>query len=538
VAGLAAAFGSGAMTNSLEEIERSECIFLIGSNPTENHPLVVTRIYRAKARGAKLIIADPRKIQLSAIADLQVRQILGTDVALLNGMMQVILARGWADQEFIQEKTESFEELKKALENYPPERVAEITGIPPAEIVSMAQFYATAKAATILYAMGITQHTTGVDNVLSLANLAMLTGHVGKESTGVNPLRGQNNVQGACDMGGLPDFYPGYQSVTAEAVREKFEAAWGVQLSNRAGLTSTEIFPAILAGQIKGLVIMGENPVVSEPDCLNVSKALQSVDFLVVIDIFKTPTAELAEVILPGVSFAEKDGTFTNTERRVQRIRKAFEPQGGARPEWQVLQDLSQRFGYPMKYHSPLEIMEEVARLTPIYGGVHYDRLDRGGLCWPCPDAHHPGTKILHQGMFSRGRGRFHRVDYRPPAEIPDPDYPFFLTTGRVFAQYHTGTMSRSSPTLAKELNECFLELNPMDAAGLEIKDGQMVSVESRRGIVKSRVRITDRVSQGMVFMPFHFLESRANVLTNPVFDPVAKIPEYKVCAVRVAKAE
>ncbi len=274
MAGLAAAFGSGAMTNSLEEIERSECIFLIGSNPTENHPLVVTRIYRAKARGAKLIIADPRKIQLSAIADLQVRQILGTDVALLNGMMHVILARGWADQEFIQERTESFEELKKDLENYPPERVAEITGIPPAEIASMAQFYATAKAATILYAMGITQHTTGVDNVLSLANLAMLTGHVGKESTGVNPLRGQNNVQGACDMGGLPNFYPGYQSVTAEAVREKFEAAWRVQLSNRAGLTSTEIFPAILAGQIKGLVIMGENPVVSEPDCLNVSKSL------------------------------------------------------------------------------------------------------------------------------------------------------------------------------------------------------------------------------------------------------------------------
>jgi formate dehydrogenase alpha subunit len=522
------------MTNSLEEIEGSGCIFLIGSNPTENHPLVATRIYRAKARGARLIIADPRDIQLSFLADLHVRQRLGTDVALLNGMMNVILSRGWADEVFIRERTENFEELKGVIEKYPPLRAAEITGVPPEDIGRMAEFYARAQAATILYAMGITQHTTGVDNVRSLANLAMLTGNVGRESTGVNPLRGQNNVQGACDMGGLPNVLPGYQGVAAEEARKIFEEAWGAKLPSKIGLTITEMIPAMLAGHVKALVILGENPMVSDPDSHHVEEALKRLEFLAVIDIFLTPTAELAEVVLPAVSFAEKDGTFTNTERRVQRVRKAVEPLGESRPDWQIIQELSTRWGYKMDYGSPRAVMEEIARLVPSYGGITYDRLEGPGLCWPCPEIGHPGTRFLHQGRFSRGKGSFCGIEYRPADELPDPAYPYSLTTGRVFAQFHTGTMTRNSPSLQREIDQCFVELHPADAGELGLADGQMAAIESRRGSVKARVRLTDRMNRGTVFMPFHFWESRANILTNPASDPVAKIPEYKVCAVRI----
>jgi formate dehydrogenase major subunit len=538
VAGLAASFGSGAMTNSLEEIERADCIFLIGSNPTENHPLVATRIYRAKARGAKLIIADPRAIQLSPLADLQVRQNLGTDVALLNGMMNVILSNGWENREFIRERTENIEELRKTVEKYPPSRAADIAGVSPEDIRKMAEYYGRAKAATILYAMGITQHTTGVANVLSLANLSMLTGNAGRECTGVNPLRGQNNVQGACDMGGLPNFYPGYQAVTMEVPRRKFEEAWRAKLPENAGLTLSEMIPAIQEGRMKALVILGENPVVSDPDSRHVEEALKALDFLAVIDIFLSPTAELAEAVLPGASFAEKDGTFTNTERRVQRVRKAIEPLGNSRPDWQIIQEISNRFGYRMDYSSPRQIMEEIASLIPSYGGITYDRLEGPGLCWPCPEAGHPGTKFLHRERFSRGKGLFHGVEYEPAAELPDEEFPLSMTTGRVFAQFHTGTMTRNSPSLMREIDECFIELNPGDARELNLSPGQMATVASRRGSVNTRVTVTDRVAKGMVFMPFHFLESRANILTNPAFDPIAKIPEYKVCAVRVSKTD
>jgi len=526
------------MTNSLEEIERADCIFLIGSNPTENHPLVATRIYRAKARGAKLIIADPRAIQLSPLADLQVRQNLGTDVALLNGMMNVILSNGWENREFIRERTENIEELRKTVEKYPPSRAADIAGVSPEDIRKMAEYYGRAKAATILYAMGITQHTTGVANVLSLANLSMLTGNAGRECTGVNPLRGQNNVQGACDMGGLPNFFPGYQAVTMEVPRRKFEEAWRAKLPENAGLTLSEMFPAILEGRMKALVILGENPVVSDPDSRHVEEALKALDFLAVIDIFLSPTAELAEAVLPGASFAEKDGTFTNTERRVQRVRKAVEPLGNSRPDWQIIQEISNRFGYRMDYSSPRQIMEEIAGLIPSYGGITYDRLEGPGLCWPCPVAGHPGTKFLHRERFNRGKGLFHGVEYEPAAELPDEEFPLSMTTGRVFAQFHTGTMTRNSPSLMRETDECFIELNPGDARELNLSPGQMATVASRRGSVNTRVTVTDRVAKGMVFMPFHFLESRANILTNPAFDPIAKIPEYKVCAVRVSKTD
>ena len=537
MAGLAAAFGSGAMTNSVEEIERADCVFIIGSNTSVAHPLVATRVYRAKARGAKLVVADPRRIPITLQADLHLRQNLGTDVALINGLMHIIMKRGWQDGQFIDERTENFEPLKAVVEKYTPEKVADITGIAVADLERAAEYYGTAERASILYTMGITQHTTGVDNVKSLANLAMLTGNVGKESTGVNPLRGQNNVQGACDMGALPNVYPGYQAVTDQGVRKKFGEAWRTTLSDRIGLTATETFPAILDGRVKALVVLGENPIVSDPDSLHVEKALRALDFLLVIDIFQTPTAELANAVLPGTSFAEKEGTFTNTERRVQMVRKAIEPPGEARPDWQIIQDLSNRFGYPMNYESPRAIQEEIAQLTPSYGGITYDRIQGEGLQWPCPNADHPGTRFLHQGRFARGKGLFHTVEHKPPAETVDGEYPFQLTTGRLHVHYHTGTMTRNSPSLDREIKECFLEMNPADASEFEIADGEMVVLESRRGSVSTRVKLTEAVDKRTLFMPFHFLESRANIVTNPALDPIAKIPEYKVCAVKLKKA-
>ena len=536
MAGLAAAFGSGAMTNSVEEIERANCIFIIGSNTSVAHPLVATRVYRAKSRGAKLVVADPRRIPIVLQADLHLRQNLGTDVALVNGLMHIILRKGWQDQVFIDENTENFEELKAVIKQYPPEKVSGITGVGVPDLERAAEYYATAERGSILYTMGITQHTTGVDNVKSLANLAMLTGNVGKESTGVNPLRGQNNVQGACDLGGLPNVYPGYQAVTDQGVRRKFEEAWEAKLSDKIGLTVTEMLPAVLDGRVKALVVLGENPMVSDPDSLHVEKALKAVDFMVVIDIFRTPTTELADVVLPGTSFAERDGTFTNTERRVQMVRKAIGPMGDSKPDWQIIQELSNCFGYPMNFESPQAIQEEIARLTPSYGGITYDRLQGDGLQWPCPDAGHPGTKFLHRGRFARGKGLFHAIEYKPPAETVDEEYPFQLTTGRLYVHFHTGTMTRNSPSLDREIKECLLEMNPEDAAALGIRDGEMVTIASRRGSVTSRVKLTEAVSEKVVFMPFHFLESRANVLTNPAFDPIAKIPEYKVCAIRIEK--
>ncbi len=536
MAGLAAAFGSGAMTNSIEEIESADCIFIIGSNTSTAHPLIATRVFRAKARGAKVVVVDPRKIPMVLQSDLHLQHNLGTDVALINGLMYIILKNGWQDQAFIDERTEKFEELKAVVEKYPPEKVSEITGIPVADMEKAAEYYAKAERATILYTMGITQHTTGVDNVKSLANLAMLTGNIGKESTGVNPLRGQNNVQGACDLGGLPNVYTGYQPVTDPAVKQKFEEAWKAELSDKVGLTATEMFPAILEGKIKGMVILGENPMVSDPDSLHVEKALKALDFLLVIDIFPTPTSDLAHVVLPGASFAEKEGTFTNTERRVQMIRKAIEPPGDSKPDWQVIQELSSHFGYPMDYESPRAIMEEIAKLTPSYGGVRYDRLQGDGLQWPCLNLEHPGTKFLHQGRFSRGKGLFTPIEYKPPAEMPDGEYPFQLTTGRVHAHFHTGTMTRNSPSLEQEIKECYLEMNPADALEMGVADDEMVLIASRRGSVSTKVKLTEKAGRKIVFMPFHFFESRANILTNPKFDPIAKIPEFKVCAVRIER--
>ncbi len=537
MAGLAASFGSGAMTNSIAELEDADCIFVIGSNTTSSHPIVATRILRAKEKGAKLIVADPRRIQLASMADVFVSQNLGTDVALINGIMHVLLKEGWHNQDFVDERTEGFEEFKKVVEDYTPEKAAEITGVDADDIIKIAEYYGKAKAGSIVYCMGITQHTSGVDNVKSLANLSMLTGHIGREATGVNPLRGQNNVQGACDMGGLPNVYPAYQPVNVEDNKLKFESAWNATLSDKVGLTITDVIPALIEGSVKALYVLGENPMLSDPDTHHVEQALKAAELLVVQDIFLTQTAEVADVVLPGASFGEKDGTFSNTERRVMRVRKAIEPVGDSRADWEIIKDLSTRFGYPMEYESPEAIMKEIASVTPSYGGITYDRLEGDGLQWPCPNEEHPGTKFLHKDKFVRGKGLFHAIEYKPPAEVVDDDFPFWFTTGRVFAHYHTGTMTRNCPTLESEISEAYLELNPADAERLELHQNDVVNVASRRGEITAKTMVTNRVNKGVVFMPFHFAESNANALTNTAFDPVCKIPELKVCAVKLEKA-
>ncbi len=524
------------MTNSIPEIEDSNCIFIIGSNTSVAHPLIAYRVYRAKAKGAKVIVADPRRIHIASVADLHIRQNLGSDVALLNGMAHVIIENGLHDKAFVDERTEAFEEFASLVKQYDPDRVAKITGIPAGDIIKAAEMYAKADAASILYAMGITQHTHGVDNVKSLANLAMLTGNLGKRGAGVNPLRGQNNVQGACDMGGLPNVFPAYQAVTDEANRKKFEEAWQTQLSGKVGYTIMEMMHGLEDGSFKGMVILGENPVGSDPDSTHVKHSLQSAEFLAVIDIFLTDTAKLAHVVLPGVSFAEKDGTFSNTERRVLRVRKAVEPIGDARPDWQIIADVSTRFGLPMNYGSPEEIFNEIRTVAPSYRGITYERIEGAGIAWPCPDTEHPGTPILHQGRFTRGKGLFHAIEYRPPVELVDEEFPTQLTTGRYFPHYHTGTMTRNSPALDREMPEGLAEVHPEDAAAWGLKNGDQAKIVSRRGEVVTKVRVVDTVKKGTIFMSFHFMEANANVLTNPALDPICKIPEYKVCAVRVEK--
>ena len=537
VAGLAQAFGSGAMTNSIEEIANASVIYLTGSNTTENHPIIALEIKKAVTKnGGKLIVADPREIELAKYATLWLRQRPGTDVALFNGLMNVIISEGLEDKEFITQRTEGYEEMKKTVLKYTPEIVEKITGVPAEDIRKAARIYANAPVSSLIYSMGITQHTTGTDNVLSTANIAMLTGNVGKEGAGVNPLRGQSNVQGACDLGALPNVYSGYQKVTDSQVQEKFSKAWGIDLSNKVGLTVVEMLNAAYEGKIRGLFVMAENPAMSDPDLNHTREALKRVEFLVVSDIFMTETAELADVVLPGVTIAEKDGTITNTERRVQRIRKAVEPVGESKPEWKIICELAQKMGYNMKYNSPAEIMEEIASLTPIYGGMYYNRLEKAGLQWPCLDINHPGTKYLHKDKFSRGKGKFSAVEFKEAAELPDEEYPFLFTTGRVLYQFHTGTVSRRSKGLNEIYPEALVEINPQDAQELKVEDGKFVEVTSRRGKIKAKAKVTEKSGKGVVFMSFHFREAAANLLTNAALDPVAKIPEYKVCAVKVKK--
>lgn len=538
VAGLAAAFGSGAMTNSILDLDKADCIFVIGSNTTEQHPLIARRIVMAKERGAKVIVADPRAIQLCQIADIHLKQMPGTNVALLNGMMRIIIENGLYDKGFIEERTEGFEGLKKAVSDLSLDRVEKITGVPADDIERAALMYAEADRSAIVYAMGITQHTSGTDNVKSIANLAMLTGNVGKPGTGVNPLRGQNNVQGACDLGCLVNVFPSYQKVTDDAKRAKIAETWGVpELPSKVGLTVVEMMNAAADGKVKAMYIMGENPMMSDPDVHHVREGLENLDFLVVQDIFPTETAQLADVVLPSSCWVEKDGTFTNTERRVQIIRKAIDPPGEARIDWQITCGIAKEMGAGnlFNFRSTAEIFEEIRRVTPLYAGMSHERLNQpDGLQWPCPSEDHPGTPILHSGRFSRGLGRFHAVSYRPPAEEPDADYPYLLTTGRVMFQWHSGSMTHRSPDLNDEAPECYVTINPGDARELAIKHGDLVEVSSRRGTIQARAFLDEGIKRGVVFIPFHFAEAAANKLTIAALDPIAKIPEYKVCAVKI----
>jgi len=509
-----------------------------GSNTTENHPIFANYIKEAVfKKGARLIVIDPRKIALTEYANLWLRPKPGTDIAWINGLIHILLEENLYDQAYVAERTEGFEELKAAVEKYTPAYVADITGIPAADLVAAARLYGKAKPASILYTMGITQHITGTNTVKSLANLAMVCGNVGVAGGGVNPLRGQNNVQGACDMGALPDVFPAYQKVADEALRQKFAEAWGTALSAKPGLTLVEMMHAAAQGELKGMYIMGENPLMSDPDLSHVEAALKNLEFLVVQDIFLTETAKLAHVVLPSACFAEKDGTFTNSERMVQRVRKAVNAPGSAKADWEIIMELAKQCGYTMDYSTPSAIMEEISRLTPSYGGISYERLDKAGIPWPCPTSDHPGTVCLHKDRFTRGKGLFHAVDYAAPAEVTDAEYPLILTTGRVLYHYHTGTMTRVGKGISERCPESLVEINPADAEKFGIRGGEMVAVTSRRGSVKVRAQLTERSPAGVIFMNFHFHEAAVNLLTNPALDPVAKIPEYKVCAVKVAAA-
>lgn len=525
------------MTNSIDGIEKSNCIFIIGSNTTANHPLVSRRVMRAKEKGARLIVADPRGIQLSQFADVSVRLRLGADVALLNGMMHIIIENGWQDTRYINERTEGYEDFAAAIKQATPEKTAEITGVDPDDLYLMAQMYGTSKAASLLYAMGITQHTTGVDNVKACCNIAMLCGNVGIPGGGVNPLRGQNNVQGACDMGGLPNVFTGYQAVADEAARAKFSEAWGCSLSKVPGLTITDMIPAILEGKLKGLYVIGENPKLSDPDWNHLNHALKELEFLVVQELFLSETAQVADVIFSASALAEKEGTFTNTERRCMKFDQAIEPLGQTLPDWEIISKLATAMGYPMHYKCTQEIFAELAALTPSYAGISYARMGHDGLQWPCPTPDHPGTVYMHKERFSRGLGKFHPVIYQPPAEKPDKEYPFSLTTGRMFAHFHTGTMTRTSPHLDIEQTDGYVEINPQDAQSLQIKEGDILTINSRRGELDVPARLTDKINQGTLFLPIHFGENAANILTSSdAVDPLAKIPEFKVSAVNVQK--
>jgi len=536
VAGLAISFGSVAMTNSISEIAACHTMFVIGSNPPEAHPVIGTKMRQAQRRGAKLIVADPRKTELAAKADVWLRLRPGTDIALINGIINIILQNSWEDTAFIASCTHGFAEMAAAAAEYTPDKVAEITGVSRELLFEAAELYARAERAAIFYTLGITEHITGTDNVMTLANLAMLTGNIGKPSSGVNPLRGQNNVQGACDMGALPDVLPGYQKIKFPDIREKFSRAWGRPLSEAPGLTIPAMFDAAGDGQIKAMYIMGEDPVLTDANANHVEKALQGLDFLVVQNLFMTETAKLADVVLPAASFAEKDGTFTNTDRRVQRVRRAISPIGDSRPDWRIIIELSARMGYRMEYSHPREIMAEMTALSPIYAGVTYERIEQAGLQWPVPNEQHPGTPFLHEnGRFSCGLGYFMPTKYLPPAEVPDAEYPLLLTTGRILYHYNVSTHPYSKPLSTFRPNERTM-ISAEDAAALGIADREMIAVSSRRGRIMSQAWVTDIVPRGVVWMSFHFAASRTNQLTNDAADKVTSTYEYKVCAVKIEK--
>ncbi|MEE9201722.1 MAG: formate dehydrogenase subunit alpha [Dehalococcoidia bacterium] len=540
ITGLVESFGSGAMTNTIDDMAQAEAFFVIGSNTTFAHPVIGMKVKQAFRQGKKLIVANPREIELARYADIFLQHRPGSDVALMMGMMRVIVEEGLQDQEFIRERCENYEALVESLKEFDPARVEQLTDVKWELIAQAARLFATQKPAAILYAMGITQSTHGHDNVRATANLAMLTGNMGKPGGGVNPLRGHNNVQGACDMAALPDYLPGYRRVADAESRQKFGEAWGVQLPTWPGLTVGEIIDEAYTGKIKGIYLMGENFARSEPCVRKCQGALEELQFLVVQDMFLTETAQLATVVLPACSFAEKDGTYTSTERRVQRVRQAIPCQEDSRQDWWIICQIAKRLGGKgFDYEHPSQIMDEIAGLVPTYSGISYTRLDEtGGLQWPCTSPDHPGTPILHTEKFTRGKGHFAPLTYRPPDEEPAGDYPLILTTERSLFQFHTGTWTRKVEGLDELRGNEWVEMNPADAGKLGIGSGDLVAVASRRGEVEAKALVTEVCPPGVISMTFHFTESPTNIVTNMARDPVSKIPELKVCAVKVEKVK
>ncbi len=543
VAGLAITLGSGAMTNTIADTtQESEVIMLVGSNPEEAHPVYGMQIRQAVERGCKLIVVDPRNIQLASRADIHLKLRPGTNVAFANGICHILIEEGLVDKDFVNTRTENYEDFAKMVKSYTPERVAEICHIDKRDLIAAARMYGQAKAAAIIYCLGVTEHSTGSEGVMSLSNIAMVNGKLGKRGCGVNPIRGQNNVQGACDMGALPTDYPGYQKVVAPGVIEKFEQAWGTDLPKEPGITATECFPAAIEGKIKALFIFGEDPVRTDAGTEHVIRALENLDFLVIDDLFLTESTKYADVVLPGRSFAEKNGTFTNTERRVQRVRKAVELDGDTKPDTWIFSEIMRRMGYDQPDLTPEEIYDEMSSLTPSMAGISHERLDSEecagrGLQWPCPSADHPGTPIMHVEKFSRGLGLFSLAEYRESAELPDELYPLMLTTGRVLSQYNACAMTSRTEGLNEISGRSFIEINVVDAQARDIADGDRVRVWSRRGSIESWAHVSDKTSPGETWMPFHFQDGNSNWLTNPALDNISRCPEYKVCAVQVAKA-
>lgn len=526
------------MSNSVNEVLGSDLIFVIGSNTTEAHPIIGNKMKQAVLKGTKLIVVDPRKTELARMADLHLPLESGSDAALVNGMIHIILREGWEAKEYIAERTTGFEDIVETVARYTPDVVSEITGISEDDLYEAARLYAQTPKAGIYYTLGITEHTTGTSNVMNLANLALVTGHVGFENAGINPLRGQNNVQGACDMGALPNTYPGYQAVENEKSIKFFSDFYGVEMNPKNGLRIPEMMDAAVEGKVHAMFVMGEDPVLSDPDANHVRKAVSALDFLVVQEIFMSETAKYADVILPATCYAEKDGTFTASERRVQKVRKAVNPPGVAKLDWQIICELAQKMGAPgFDFEDAEDVFEEIRATTPSYRGMTYKRLDEeNGLQWPCPTESHPGTKFLHKGVFPGGRARMIPVEFEGPAELTNEDYPILLCTGRKLGHYNVTTRYSRLLDSINPYEEA--EINPEDAEKFGLGSDDLIRVTSRRGSVVTRIQITDKVKPGMMFMTFHYRETPVNELTQAAYDPITLTGEYKVSAVKIEKVE
>ena len=531
---MALTFGSGAMTNSIADTRKTDLFLMIGSNPDTSHPTIGLRVHQAVDRGAKLIVVDPRRTRLAERADVWVRIQPGTDVAFLNGLMHIIIKEDLWNKKFVEDRTEDFDELARLVEKYDPAHVSELTGVPEEQLFTVARMFAAEGRHAIFHGMGITHYVTGTDRVKSIANLSMLCGKVGVEGGGCNPLRGQNNVQGACDMGALFNTLPGYGSLDNNELFDKFEKVWKVKVPRRPGKPATEVWDNIFNGNIRALYIFGEDPAVADANIAHVQEALEKVDFLVVQELFLTDTAKAADVVLPAACFAEKDGTMTCTERRVQRVRKAVNPPGQAKADWQIFTELSQKMGYEMHYNSAEDVFEEIRSLLPQYKGITYERLEEVGLQWPVPSEDHPGTPVLHTESFTRGKGLFIPEEYIAPVELPDDEYPLKFTTGRDIARYNFSSMTGKTAEIDVISPEALAEVNPADAERYGIKEGDWIRMTSRRGSVEMRATITDRSQEGTIFTTYNHIEALVNFLTLDALDRLSRTPEYKLCAIKV----